>query len=114
MTIIIKINIGRSWSWPKSKVAEVDIGRSRKSKLAEVEGGCQDVLGTRARKKMGRRLNGIRRAHLELRLIEAKYLGQHARTGALIGITTDVIVLGVDCPMESCTGEQAGPTACTL
>ena len=50
---------------------------------------------------MGRRLIGIRRARLELRLIEARYLGQHARTGAMIGITTDGIVLGADCPMQN-------------
>ena len=30
----------------------------------------------------------------EPRLIEAKYLGQHARTGAMIGITADSIVCG--------------------
>ena len=55
---------------------------------------------------MGRSLIGIRRALLhergqgavkrdwEPRLIEARCLGQHARTGAMIGITTDGIVCG--------------------
>ena len=73
------------------------------------DSGKVPIAGTRTRKEMGRRPIGIRRALLheakerasgavkrdwEPRLIEARYLGQHARTGAMMGITADRVVCG--------------------
>ena len=40
------------------------------------------------------RASGAVKRDWELKLIEARYLGQHARAGATIGITTDGIVCG--------------------
>ena len=48
--------------------------------------------------------SGVLKKDWETRLMEARHLGQHARTGAMIGITADGIVcgrLGVDCPKQS-------------
>ena len=45
-------------------------------------------------KEAKERTSGAVKRHWEPRLIEARYLGQHARTGAMIRITTDGIVCG--------------------
>ena len=44
-------------------------------------------------KEAKERASGAVKRDWEPRLIEARYLGQHARTGAMIGVTTD----GIDC-----------------
>ena len=45
-------------------------------------------------KEAKERASGAVKRDWEPRLIEARYLGQHARTGAMIGITTNGIVCG--------------------
>ena len=45
-------------------------------------------------KEAKERASGAVKRDWEPKLIEARYLGQHARTGAMIGITTDGIVYG--------------------
>ena len=45
-------------------------------------------------KEAKERASGAVKRDWDPRLIEARYLGQHARTGPLIGITTDGIVCG--------------------
>ena len=45
-------------------------------------------------KEANERASGAVKRDWEPRLIEAKYLGQHGRTGAMIGITADGIVCG--------------------
>ena len=62
-------------------------------------------------KEAKERASGAVKRDWEPRLIEARYLGQHARTGAMIGITTDglfVEVLGVDCPKQNVGIRQVG------
>ena len=46
-------------------------------------------------KEAEERASGAVKRDWEPRLIEARYLGQHARTGAMIGITADGIVLSI-------------------
>ena len=45
-------------------------------------------------KEAKERASGAAKRDWEPRLIEARYLGQHARKGAMIGITADGIVCG--------------------
>ena len=45
-------------------------------------------------KEAKERASGAVKREWEARLTEARYLGQHARTGAMIGITADAIVCG--------------------
>ena len=56
------------------------------------------------------RASGAVKRDWKPRLIEAKYLGQHARTGAMTGITTDGVVcgLGVNCPKQKVGIRQVG------
>ena len=77
-----------------------DIGEAlmgaRFTALNKPDGGVRAVAtGCSLRMKEAKeRASGAVKRDWEPRLIEARYLGQHARTGAMIGSTTDGIVCG--------------------
>ena len=62
-------------------------------------------------KEAKERASGAVKRDWEPRLIEARYLGQHARTGAMmVSLQTELFVvgLGVDCPKQNVGIKQVG------